>query len=654
MCGIIGILKNNTVNTKQLIDHIINGLTRLQNRGYDSCGIGLIADVPIVHKYSSINTNNSLDLLTEKLETLADNTSNQYHIALGHNRWATHGPKTDENAHPHISYDNKFIVVHNGIIENYQQLKESLRKTNPSIIYNSQTDTEVIAHLLSYHYEQPNTNTIQSIKSTIDILRGTYGLVIVNCSEPNKMYCVRNGSPLLVGKTDKLCMVTSEQSGFNNQVNTYITLENDDICTISLTEKKAPTIATTNSYDENNITIQLSQNMTPEPYAHWTIKEIYEQPTAIQNSINMGGRIKTDSEVKLGGLDEKCKLLKLQNIRHIILLGCGSSYNAAQYGAYYFKMLCNFETVQVFDGAELSLLDLPKHKTHPRTQSSAHKNNELSIGFILISQSGETKDLYRCIELLKEYGQSQPVSHLETTHIVTIGVVNVVDSLIAREVDCGVYCNSGQEIGVASTKSFTSQVVCLSLIALWFSQLHNINKKLRQKVLTSLQNLSNDYTITLNQSSSKVQTIATSLLEKTTNMFILGKGTDQCIASESSLKIKEISYIHTESYSASSLKHGPFALLDNNFPVILLNCQQEHNTKIINCYEEIKSRNSPIIHIYNQNNQNNQNNIKVTNNKYYGSLIALIPLQLLSYYLSINRNINPDKPKNLAKVVTVE
>ena len=665
MCGIIGILKNDTLETKELINHIINGLTRLQNRGYDSCGIGLIADVPIVHKYASIDTNNSIDLLTEKLKTLTDNinkttnktTKNKYHIALGHNRWATHGPKTDENAHPHISYDNKFVVVHNGIIENYQQLKESLHKKTPSLIYKSQTDTEVIAHLLSYYYAKKNTNTLQCIKSTIEILNGTYGLVIVNCDEPQTMYCVRNGSPLLVGKTDNLCMVTSEQSGFNNQVNTYITLENDDICRISLTAKNTPKntpiITTTNSYIENNITTQLNPNLTPEPYAHWTIKEIYEQPVTIQNSINMGGRIKTDSEVKLGGLDEKCKLLKLQKIRHIILLGCGSSYNAAQYGAYYFKMLCNFETVQVFDGAELSLLDLPKHSAHP----SAPKNDELSIGFILISQSGETKDLYRCIELLKEYGQSQAVSHLETTHIVTIGVVNVVDSLIAREVDCGVYCNSGQEIGVASTKSFTSQVVCLSLIALWFSQLHDINKKLRQNVITSLQNLSNDYTTTLSQLSSKVQTIANTILHKTTNMFILGKGTDHCIANESSLKIKEISYIHTESYSASSLKHGPFALLDNNFPVILLNCQQEHHAKIINCYEEIKSRDSPIIHIYNTNSPNSPNSpnsLKVTNNKYYGSLIALIPLQLLSYYLSINRNINPDKPKNLAKVVTVE
>ena len=648
MCGIIGILKNDTTTPKKLLNHIINGLTRLQNRGYDSCGIGLIADVPIVYKYASTNTDNSLDLLTEKLATLSEKTiNNKNHIALGHNRWATHGPKTDENAHPHVSYDNKFMVVHNGIIENYEQLKEFLHKTKPSIIYKSQTDTEAIAHLLSYYYETQSTNIIECIKSTIDILRGTYGLVIVNCDTPTTMYCVRNGSPLLVGKTEDLCIVTSEQSGFNNKVNTYITLENDDICTITLDNHlQSPSITTKNSYKEKNISTELTPQLSPHPYAHWTIKEIYEQPHAIQNSINMGGRIKSESEVKLGGLDEMCDLLKLKNIRHIILLGCGSSYNAALYGAHFFKLLCNFETVQVFDGAELSILDLPKTS-----------NKAVAVGYILISQSGETKDLYRCIELLKEYNQSQ------TTHIVTIGVVNVVDSLIAREVNCGVYCNSGQEIGVASTKSFTSQVVCLSLIALWFAQQQNINEKLRTEVITSLQNLSNDYSTTLNEISNSVKTIAKNNINNINNMFILGKGTDQCIADESSLKIKEISYIHTEGYSASSLKHGPFALLDENFPVILLNCQQEHRAKIKNCYEEIKSRGAPIIQIHNTDTPTSPTSptspcldqtLKVSNNKYYSSLLALIPLQLLSYYLSVNKNLNPDKPKNLAKVVTVE
>ena len=647
MCGIFGILTNNNITTDQLVSYILNGLTRLQNRGYDSCGVGLINnDIPInplIHKYASTNTNNSLELVKEKFQT---ETNKNYHVGLGHNRWATHGPKTDVNAHPHQSYDNKFIVVHNGIIENYQQLKESLQKVNPSLVYKSQTDTEVIAHLLSYYYTQ-TSDTLLAIKSTIDILNGTYGLVIINSSEPTNLYCVRNGSPLLVGKTENLCIVTSEQSGFNNEVNTYITLENDDICTISLDNHlQSPSITTKNSYKEKNISTDLTPQLSPHPYAHWTIKEIYEQPQAIQNSINMGGRIKSESEVKLGGLDEMCDLLKLKNIRHIILLGCGSSYNAALYGAHFFKLLCNFETVQVFDGAELSILDLPKTS-----------NKAVALGFILISQSGETKDLYRCIELLKEYNQSQ------TTHIVTIGVVNVVDSLIAREVDCGVYCNSGQEIGVASTKSFTSQVVCLSLIALWFAQQQNINEKLRTEVITSLQNLSNDYSTTLNEISNSVKTIAKNMINNTNNLFILGKGTDQCIADESSLKIKEISYIHTECYSAISLKHGPFALLDENFPVILLNCQQEHRVKINNCYEEIKSRGAPIIQIHNIETPTSPTSstsscldqtIKVSNNKYYSSLMALIPLQLLSYYLSVNKNLNPDKPKNLAKVVTVE
>lgn len=638
MCGIFGILTNKNITNKELINHILNGLTRLQNRGYDSCGLGLLKQsAPQIYKYASTNTNNSLELLEKHTRNITETI--KYNVGIGHNRWATHGPKTNENAHPHLSYDNKFMIVHNGIIENYKYLKDSLYKHQPNIKYKSQTDTEVVAHLLSHNYTKTNT-TLEAIKKTINMLSGTYGLVIINTDEPYKMYCVRNGSPLLIGKTDDLCIVTSEQSGFNNLVNTYITLKTDDICTIEFVNETIK-ITTTNIYREKDITNKLITSLTPEPFAHWTLKEIYEQPQTIQNSINMGGRIKTHNEVKLGGLDRHCETLKLKNINHLILLGCGSSYNSALYGSYYFKLLCNFETVQVFDGAELSLLDLPKQNTQNTTEKK-----ELSIGFILISQSGETKDLYRCIELLKEYKQTTA----DSRHIVTMGVVNVVDSLIAREVDCGIYCNSGEEIGVASTKSFTSQVVCLSLVAIWFSQIQKINEIMRTNIITSLQNLSNDYTQTLNEVSEQIKSLSKEL-SNTTNMFILGKGTDQYIAHESSLKIKEISYVHTESYSASSLKHGPFALLDNNFPVILINSVSEYNNKINNCYEEIKSRKSPIIRIHNG---THTEGIKVTNNKYYSSLLTLIPLQLLSYFLSINKNINPDKPKNLAKVVTVE
>jgi len=294
----------------------------------------------------------------------------------------------------------------------------------------------------------------------------------------------------------------------------------------------------------------------------------------VLNAINQGGRILNANMVKLGGLEMHANVLL--NVDNVVLLGCGTSYYAGLYGMHFFKRLCKFNTVQVFDGAEFGEHDIPRHG---------------KTAMILISQSGETKDLYRCMHI----GEN----------VVRIGVINVVDSLIAREVDCGVYCNAGTEVGVASTKAFTSQVVCLSLMALWFAQIHNI--------------------------------------------FILGKESDAIVAYEGSLKIKEISDIHPEGYSASSLKHGPFALLNTDFPVIVLNSDPKHDAKIMNCVEEIKSRDAPVILIGTRN-----ADICVSYNNSYSSLLALLPLQLIAYYLSVNRGYNPDKPKNLAKVVTVE
>ena len=370
--------------------------------------------------------------------------------------------------------------------------------------------------------------------------------------------------------------------------------------------------------------------LTPEPFAHWTLKEIHEQPTTINNNLNMGGRILNDFEVKLGGLEKMIQ--ELQKVKHIILFGCGSSYNAALYGAEYMKQLCNFTTVQTIDASEFKLNDLPKTQDH--------------IAIVMISQSGETKDLHNCLNLIHQ-------TNSDKNNIITIGIVNVVDSLIAREVDCGVYCNSGIEIGVCSTKSFTSQVVCLSLVAIWFAQNQQVNKQLRGSMIKSLNNLSNDYQQTLLQVEDEAKELSKSILKDVKSMFVLGKGCSKYIADESSLKIKEISYIHTESYSASSLKHGPFALLDDNFPVIIINCEDEYRDKIMSCYQEVKARNSPVIFISKTKNIN-EKTIIVPENKHYGSLVGLIPLQLISYYISINKNINPDTPKNLAKVVTVE
>jgi glucosamine--fructose-6-phosphate aminotransferase (isomerizing) len=624
MCGIFGILTN--LKNQPIKKIIINALIQLQNRGYDSSGICTINNNTFeIIKYASTNEISSIDkLLSLNLQEHENN-----YIGIGHNRWATHGGKTNTNAHPHISNDQQFVIVHNGIIENYIELKNFL--INNGFTFYSQTDTEIIVNLISYYYNNDDAeystkgNTFNSIKKTINELIGTYGLIIINRDENDKIYAVRNGSPLLVGYNDDYALITSEQSGFCNMVNTYITLNNDDITVISKNNNKI-IVETTSNYITKKVN-NINYDLTPEPFKHWTIKEIFEQHDTIFNTINRGGRIKNNNEVKLGGLEEHMSTLK--NINNIVLLGCGTSYHAGLYGMHYLKSLCNFNSVQVFDGAEFNNNDIPKIG---------------NTACILISQSGETKDLHRCIEIAKN------------NNIITIGIINVVDSLIAREVDCGIYCNAGREMGVASTKAFTSQVICLSMMAIWFAQINNINEIKRSKIIKDLQNLGHDFKKTIMNLNDKISNIATTMKDYN-NMFLLGKGTDEYVAKEGSLKIKEISYIHSEGYSASSLKHGPFALLDENFPVLILNLVEEHNYKIYNCFEEVHSRNSPIILITN-NNEINLNKdctlINVVKNNSYSSLLGIIPLQLLAYYLSVSRGINPDIPKNLAKVVTVE
>jgi glucosamine--fructose-6-phosphate aminotransferase (isomerizing) len=615
MCGIYGILSKETnINIIQLI---LDGLVQLQNRGYDSAGIYCINqnNEHLFEKYASEDSLDALDRLNKM------NLENKnYTIGIGHNRWATHGAKTDINAHPHQSNNEEFIIVHNGIIENYQALKDGL--ISKGYTFYSQTDTEVIANLLEENYKE-TLDTIHAIKKTIEMLSGTYGLVIIHKQEPSKLYCVRNGSPLLIGHNDDYCIITSEQSGFCKKVNTYITLNNDDVCEISIDAKNRIKIDYKIKTQSKKITLD-NVELTPSPYEHWTLKEIYEQPQKILNSINLGGRILSNNMVKLGGLDRNKD--KLQNIEHIILLGCGTSYYSCMYGKSFFKKLGNFNTIQLYDGADFDEHDIPI------------KGETL---IIFVSQSGETKDLHRCINIAKN------------KNVITMGVINVVDSLIAREVDFGIYCNAGREMGVASTKAFTTQVICLCMCALWFSQDRNINKHIRTHIIKDLQNLSADFTKCLDVAYSSVDS-AVNILSKYNNLFILGKNNDEAIAHEGALKIKEIAYIHSEGFSSSALKHGPFALLGPDMPLILLNNNVEYEPKVLNCYEEVASRKSPIIFITNNTNMQKENTIYIPYNESFSSLLSIIPLQLIAYKISVLRGINPDKPKNLAKVVTVE
>ena len=614
MCGIVGII----TNENKCVDCLLNGLKNLQNRGYDSAGICSIQNQQfILDKYASNDNCSALS----KLDDIKDK-----HIAskigIGHTRWATHGGKTDANSHPHISSDNKFAIVHNGIIENFATLKDTLIKEGYT--FKSQTDSEVVANLLAHNYKKTN-NVISTINETITQLEGTWGLVIMCVDNEDELYCTKNGSPLLIGQTENYVMATSEQSGFNEKIKNYIVLNNYDVCVIKKDINKI-TIQTNHIYNLKPITNDQSIS-SPSPYSHWTLKEIYEQKESTLRAISFGGRIVSNESVKLGGLErQKEKLLELENI---ILLGCGTSYHASLLGAYYLKDLCNFNTVQVVDGAEFNINDVPKKG---------------KTGLILLSQSGETKDLHRCIQIAK------------TNNLFTIGVVNVVDSLIAREVDCGCYLNAGKEVAVASTKSFTSQSIVLSMIAVWFSQNCNINKEKRIKYISDLYNLNFCISELFNNLEKNIENMVP-LFDNNHSCFVLGKGQSEAIAHEASLKIKEISYIHSEGYSSSSLKHGPFALLCDKFPVILIMPNDEHYAKNVNAYHEIKSRNANILVITNKefkDTNTRTNIIYIPFNETYNSLLSVIPLQILAYKLSVSKGINPDMPKNLAKVVTVE
>ena len=597
MCGIVACIADNCSTT------LYSGLVQLKNRGYDSVGICTVHEHDfILHKYSS---GNIYEQLQQQLHHHQYST-----VGIAHTRWATHGAKTTENAHPHISMCCTFSLVHNGIIENYKILKEMLMEQK--YVFTSETDTEVIVQLLSYLYET-NKNVKECIETLITMLQGTWGLAILCINEPDTLYCVRQGTPLLVGYSDTKAIVVSEKSAFCENIQ-YLVLNNADICTITKTMDRIQ-LHTTDSY-----TFQTYENVscdtTPAPYAHWMLKEIHEQPETVVNVI--GNRI-VENRVVLNGLDTYHEVF---NVDNLILLGCGSSYFAGEYGVHFFKELCCFNTVQVFDGAEFQEQDIPRYGT---------------TAFILISQSGETKDLHRCIEIGRKY------------ECLLIGVVNVVDSLIAREVDCGCYLNAGREVSVASTKSYTAQIILLSMMAVWVAQHHNLNQEKREKYITDLKKLHDDIQMALVNIDNFIP-----IFLHTDHCFVLGKGKSETVAKEGALKLKEITYMHSEGYSTSSLKHGPFALLHDNFPVIILAPDDANYVKVENAYEEIKSRNAPIVFITNKEQKDKKNVIMIPNNRTFQDLLFIFPLQMLAYTLSICKGINPDVPKNLAKVVTVE
>jgi glucosamine--fructose-6-phosphate aminotransferase (isomerizing) len=620
MCGIIGYLGSDI-----FLSYIISGLKLIQNRGYDSVGISTINNSSLnTIKFASTNTHDSLD----KLEKETTNLNWESTIGIGHTRWATHGGKTDINAHPHHDNLDRIALVHNGIIENYAELKKSLIEKGYN--FKSATDTEVIAIQIGYWLDR-GLLMQEAIKETIKILKGTWALSIIHVDYPNKMWITRNGSPLLLGIQDNFVIVASEQIAFGNYINRYIVLDNHDIIEIELVNSTIKYNKDINSYDIKNKLDQDIQ-LSPTPYKYWMQKEIMEQPDSVNRALNNGGRIESNTTVKLGGLDSNKN--RLLDLNHLILLGCGTSYNAGLWSLNIYKSLDIFETVTIYDGAEFNINDIPKKG---------------KTGLILLSQSGETKDLHRCLEIAKSYD------------LITIGVVNVVDSMIARESSCGVYLNAGREVGVASTKSFTSQTVVLTLIAIWFSQERGTCLEKRRKIISDLRNLSWQIEKVLEKWQLVKDLVP--LIDKTKSCFILGKGSSEAIAKESALKLKEISYIHAEGFSSSALKHGPFALITNNLPIFILDVDIEHTDKNLNAYAEVKAREAHVIKIGmsclkgmqpSASGSDNSCDLQIDYNKTFGGLLANIYLQILSFEIALISGNNPDYPRNLAKVVTVE
>lgn len=604
MCGIVGF-----IGYDDCFKYIIHGLKMLRNRGYDSSGVSVLSSHITTEKFAGLDCLDKLDKLEHKFK----NSS----VGVGHNRWATHGAKTDENSHPHTDHTGRFCIVHNGIIENYNDIKKML-VNDKNIQFKSQTDTEVVVNLVSVLYDDVRC-VETAFKQALDMLKGTWGLVLLCVDTPDKMYCARHGSPLLVGFTDNYAVIASEQSAFSKYVNNYVCLHDNDVITL---EKSNNSILFDKSCYTVVETVGVDHPSTPYPYPHWTIKEIYEQESSILRAVGMGGRILSSTDVKLGGLSSHSE--DLIDTEHLIILGCGTSYHAGLYCLSVFRQISGFSTVQLFDGAEFSCDDIPS------TGNTC---------FIILSQSGETKDLFNCVEIGKNKG-------------VTIGVVNVVDSYIAREVDCGVYLNAGREVGVASTKVFTSQVVVLHLIAVWFSQNRNVSKNKRSQIIKDLRNLHLDVKETLATTRDICKIVAEDIVASN-SMFILGKGVSEAVAKEGSLKIKEISYIHAEGYSSSALKHGVYALCGHDTPVVMVAPDDKYLTKNISIIQELTSRDVNVV-VISDIDIDNCGTVIVPSNKTFTPLLAVLVVQLISYEIAVIKGHDPDTPRNLAKSVTVD
>lgn len=613
MCGIVGY-----VGDRNATEALIKGLKRLEYRGYDSAGIALIDGELIVQKGKGKVIN---------LEKASESNNLSGNLGIGHTRWATHGEPNDVNSHPHLSETGKIAVVHNGIIENYNTLKKQLIERGRT--FQSQTDTEIIAQLIEEIYTKSKGVTFeQAIRLALKQTVGTYGLAILNIETPDKIYIARKGSPLLLGVGDNEMFIASDASPIVEYTNKVVYLDDGEMAIVTRDSYKVKTIddyPLTKEVHELAISLDAIEKAG---YPHFMLKEIFEQPRSIADC--MRGRIDMEKgSIILGGIEDIID--ELINAKRIVIAACGTSWHSALVGEYLFEQLAK-TPVEVEYASEFRYRD-----------PLIGKGDVL----LVISQSGETADTLAALREAKAKGA------------MVLGICNVVGSTISRETDAGVFTHAGPEIGVASTKAFTAQVVVLIMMALELGQRKGlISPDEMKRYIAELTRIPAKVEHILEHSDDAIKKMA-SLFTYAPNFLYLGRSYSFPVALEGALKLKEISYIHAEGYPAAEMKHGPIALIDEMMPVVVIAATDHTNDKMVSNIEEVKARKGRLIAIMNDENSEVKDLadfcISIPNTiDCFSPLLTVIPLQLLSYYIAVNRGCNVDQPRNLAKSVTVE
>ena len=608
MCGIVGY-----VGSQESLPILLEGLRRLEYRGYDSAGVAVLNGSGLVVRKAAGKI--------AVLEGLLDDARPRGSLGIAHTRWATHGEPNTINAHPHVDCTNNIAVVHNGIIENYAAIKTKLIQEGHR--FTTDTDTEVIAHLIEKYFEG---NLERAVAAALQHLTGTYGIAVIARDDPNKVVGARHGSPLVVGICGNEYILASDVSAIIRHTNQVVYLDDGEMVTMTPQGIHTTTIRE-EKVSKRIETVDWDLDMIEKAgFAHFMLKEIFEQPQSLRNTLR-GRLIVEEGTARLGGLN--MTPAELRAITRVVITACGTSWHAGMIGEYMIEELARIP-VEVEYASEFR-----------------YRNPILEPGtlVIAISQSGETADTLAAMREAKRRGAR------------VLGFCNVVGSTIARESDGGVYIHAGPEIGVASTKAFTSQVASLALLTLYMGRLGELSSETGVELARELEAIPGKIERIL-ADAEKVKAIAKSYAHHN-NFLYLGRGYNFPVALEGALKLKEISYIHAEGYPAAEMKHGPIALIDQNMPVVFICTQDSAYEKVLSNMEEVRARRGNIIAIASEGDDHvaTKADQVIHIPRTLGPLsplLAVVPLQLLSYYIAVERDCDVDQPRNLAKSVTVE